>query len=175
MHTRLLVLLALSFAFSGCAESHNVNLDQNTIEEDRKNHGHLDGHPVKVIQLLETMDLDQESMSKCRAAASASQNEYREWYSRNKTKVNEFNDRIRAFKAENNRPELKKLLPEKKKFMHTAPSLLRNPEPIEQILNEEQKEVFVEKLNELKRSLHKPKNKAQQSPGRDVLKAAPQD
>ena len=30
------------------------------IEEDRKNHGPLDGHPVKVLKLLEEMSLDQD-------------------------------------------------------------------------------------------------------------------
>lgn len=127
-----------------------------TIEEDRKNHGPLDGHPVNVLELLEDMNLDPDVIAKCREAARASQGEYRKWYSNNRSKVDEFNNRIRTLKAENNRDELKKLLPQKKKFMHTAPSLLRYPEPLENILNKEDYSVFLKKLDALKTSLHKP-------------------
>jgi len=41
--------------------------------------------------------------------------------------------------------------------MHTAPSLLRKPEPLQDVLTEEQYAAFIPRLEKLKADLHRPK------------------
>ena len=154
-----IAVIALAICLHGCAEQDAPKLTPVKLEEDRRNHGPLDGHAVMVLELLEDMNLDRDVMTRYGQVARKSQNDYRKWYRDNKSRVDEFNNRIKKLKAENNKAELKKILPEKKKFMHTAPSLLRYPEPLENILNEKDHAVFMARLNALRVSLHKPRKK----------------
>jgi len=130
------------------------------LKQDRKKHGPLDGHPVLVYELLQKMDLPEETLSLCRDVASKAQKDWRTWYSRNHEKVLEFVDRIRALKEKRDRKELARVRKEKKAFMHTAPSLLRKPEPLKDVLSEKQYADFLPRLEKLKNDLHQPKRKA---------------
>jgi len=129
------------------------------LEKDLKNHGPLDGHPVLVYELLQTMSLSQETLSSCREVASQAQEDWREWYRKNREKVLGFANRVRALKEKGDRKELTRARKEKKAFMHTAPSLLRKPEPLKGVLSEEEYARFLPRLEELKKRLHQPKGK----------------
>ena len=60
-------------------------------------------------------------------------------------------------KEKGDRKELARVRREKKVFMHTAPSLLRQPEPLKDVLSEEQHAAFTARLEELKKELHRPR------------------
>jgi hypothetical protein len=130
------------------------------LQEDRKNHGPLDGHPVMVFQLLQGMDLPEETLSACQEVASQAQKQWRAWYDENRDKVRDNADRVRKLKEDGDRKELARVRREKKEFMHTAPSLLRKPEPLKAVLSQKQYADFIPKLDELKRRLHQPKRKS---------------
>lgn len=129
------------------------------LEEDGKHFGPMDGHAVKVFAVLDKMTISIETKAKCRGIAEHSQQLWREWYLRNRPKVEAFDEKIRKLKADGKKDELKTAQAEKKKFMHTAPSLLRNPAPIQEVLTEKERADFLVRLNELTTALHKPRKK----------------
>jgi hypothetical protein len=134
-------------------------LSARAIEEDGKHFGPMDGHAVRVFEVLDKMDLSIETKSKCRGIAEHSQQSWREWYLRNQPKVEAFEERIQKLKVDGTKDELKTAQAEKKKFMHTAPSLLRNPAPIQEVLTEKERADFLARLNDLTTALHNPKKK----------------
>jgi uncharacterized protein (TIGR01370 family) len=129
------------------------------IKEDRKNHGPLDGHPVEVVKLLEKMSLPPDVLARCRKVARTSQQAYRAWYRENRDRVEHHNETIRKLKTGDDKQALKKAQAEKKTFMHTAPSLLRNPAPLDGIMSPGDHTEFLKRLEALKVSLHKPAKK----------------
>lgn len=135
-------------------------------------HGPLDGHAVKVFNLLEHMKLSDETRVKCLKVAEESQKEWRAWFAKNRGEVDRYQKRIEELRRGENRAELKKVLAEKKQFMHTAPSLLRNSEPLKAVLSAEEYAGFSAKLEELKKALHNPKEEQTPSP-RSKSKSAP--
>lgn len=139
------------------------------LEQDRKKHGPLDGHPVLVYELLQKMDLPEETLSSCREVASKAQADWRAWYSQNHEKVLEFVGRIRTLKEKGDRKELARIRKEKKAFMHTAPSLLRKPEPLKAVLSEKQYADFFLQLDKLRKDLHQPKRKAKTDKSKEKL------
>ena len=131
--------------------------DGSSLKKDVKNHGPLDGHPVLVFELLQTMDLPEQTLSACLKVATQSQTEWRTWYRENREKVIEFQRLIRALSEKGDRKELSRVRREKKVFMHTAPSLLRQPEPLQDALSEKQYADFIPRLDALKKELHGPR------------------
>ena len=127
------------------------------LKEDRKRHGPLDGHAVKVYGILLEMDLPEDTLADCRGIAKRSQDNWRAWFKTNRAKVEQYQGKIDKLKADNNRATLKTVQAEKKEFMHTAPSLLRGPEPLKETLSEVQYASLLVKLKKLKKELHKPK------------------
>lgn len=129
------------------------------LEENVKKFGPLDGHAVRVFEVLDKMDLSTETKSKCREIAEHAQESWREWYSKNRPQVEAFEERIQKLKVAGAKDELKTAQAEKKKFMHTAPSLLRNPAPIQEVLTEKESAGFMTRLNKVKEALHRPEEK----------------
>ena len=127
------------------------------LEEDRKHHGPLDGHAVEVYGILQEMDLPPPTLAECRGVAERSQDAWRDWFKIHRAKVEQYQARIEELKGGDNRADLKTVLAEKKKFMHTAPSLLRGPEALKEVLSGDQYVAFLAKLGELKKELHSPK------------------
>ena len=68
-------------------------------------------------------------------------------------------DAVRAANESGDRQRLAAVRKEKKVFMHTAPSLLRQPEAVRSVLSESQRKLFDERLNKLKQELHRPAKK----------------
>jgi hypothetical protein len=131
--------------------------DGSSLKKDVKNHGPLDGHPVLVSELLQAMDLPEQTLSACLKVATWSQADWRTWYRENREKVDEFQRRIRELSEKGDRRELARVRKEKKAFMHTAPSLLRQPEPLQDVLSEEQYADFIPRLEQLRKDLHRPR------------------
>ena len=138
-----------------------------SLEEDRKQFGAMDGHAVMVYGVLQQMDLPDETLVKLRTVATKSQLAWRGWFVKHRAKVDRFQAEIKKLKEKGDRAELKNVLADKKRFMHTAPSLLRNPEPIGKVLSDAQYTTFLAKLDILKKSLHNPKDKGRP---KDALK-----
>ena len=135
------------------------------LENDQEHFGPLDGHAAKVFSILQQMDLPDDTRGKVRNVAEKSQAAWRAWYTKHRGEVDRFQERIQQLKAEDNRADLKTVLAEKKKFMHTAPSLLRNPEPIKELLSLDEYAVFLTKLDVLRKSLHDPKGRKRPNNG----------
>ena len=135
------------------------------IEEDQKHFGPLDGHTAKVVSILQQMDLPDDTRGKVQSIAEKSQAAWRAWYTKHRGEVDRFQERIQQLKAKDNRADLKKVLAEKKKFMHTAPSLLRNPEPIKELFSPDEYAVFLTKLDALRKALHDPKDRKRPNNG----------
>lgn len=131
--------------------------DGSALEKDVKKHGPLDGHPVLTYELLQDMDFPEQTLSACLKVATQSQADWRKWYSENREKVLEFQRRIRELTEKGDRKELARVRKEKKTFMHTAPSLLRKPEPLKEALTEEQYAAFIPRLEKLRVDLHRPR------------------
>jgi len=142
------------------------------IEEDMANHGPLDGHAAKVFNLLAQMKLSDETRAKCLKVAEESQKQWRAWFAKNRSKVDRYQKQIEELRLGEKRAELKKVLAEKKQFMHTAPSLLRNSEPLKAVLSAEEYANFSAKLEELKKALHNPKEEQAPSARRSPSIAA---
>ena len=152
---RLIVMMLTAVMVGG--------LRTGAVEEDLAHHGPLDGHAVKVFHLLAQMKLSDETRAKCLKVAEEAQKEWRAWFAKNCGKVDRYQKKIEELRTAGNRAELKKVLAEKKKFMHTAPSLLRNSEPVKAVLSAEEYAAFAAKLEELKKVLNNPKE--EQKPG----------
>lgn len=148
MNTLAILLFSAGVLFGSNAQA---------IEEDLAHHGPLDGHAVKVFGIIKHMKLSDEALAKCRKVAEESQQEWRTWFAKNRDKVERLQKKLDQLRSEQNRAELKKAMAEKKSFMHTAPSLLRNPEPLKAVLSAEEYTAFAAKLEALKKSLHDPK------------------
>jgi len=129
------------------------------LEENRKEHGPLDGHAVKVMGVLKKMEFSAKTQAELGRIVENAQADYRNWFKKNRDKVAHFDKTIKALKKTDKKEELKKVLAEKKVFMHTAPSILRHPEPIKNVLAEDQYKAFIVKLDALKKALHNPKGK----------------
>ncbi|MCX7007228.1 MAG: hypothetical protein NTY53_08260 [Kiritimatiellaeota bacterium] len=143
------------------------------IEEDLAHHGPLDGHAVKVFNLLAPMKLSDETRAKCLKVAEGAQKEWRAWFAKNRGEVDRYQKKIEELRTADSRAELKKVLAEKKQFMHTAPSLLRNADPLKAVLSAEEYTVFATKLEELKTALHNPKEEQAPRPQQNSQASIP--
>lgn len=122
--------------------------------------GPLDKHAGLVQQVLDTLNLEpQQKKQQLQRIVAEGHAAWRVWFRKNHEKVDAYNKAIQAAKASGDKKELNKVRKEKKVFMHTAPSLLRKPEPVRAALTEEQRKLFDERLLKLKRDLHRPAKK----------------
>jgi len=136
------------------------------LKENPKRHGPLDGHSVKVYEILEEMSLERGILAECLAIAQTSQDSWRAWFKANQEKVEQNQDRIDNLKAGEDRAALKAAQAEKKEFMHAAPSLLRDPRSLKRTLSDDQYGKFLVKLERLKKALHKPNSPSRAKCGR---------
>ena len=140
---------------TGDLEAVRRGLDR-AIEADVKNHGPLDGHPVKVYRILKQTELPDGTLAHCYRIANESQRDWRIWFEENQATFNAYQQRIQKLKAGGDRSALKKVQADKKRFMHTAPSLLRDPKALKEAMTQEQYESFLLQLEQLKKELHNP-------------------
>ncbi len=119
--------------------------------------GPLDGHAEYVRQVLGTLDLEPGQQTRLEKIVDDGHAAWRAWFRENQETVDMHANAVRAAKESGDKEQIKKTQKEKKVFMHTAPSLLRQPEPVRAALSEVQRPVFDERLDELKRGLHKPR------------------
>ena len=126
------------------------------LEADRAHHGPLDDHAVRVGSALEAMNLPPPVHSNALAVAAAAQLQWRAWYASNRVEVLRWQEAVDALRARGDREGLKRALADKKRFMHTAPSLLRHPEPLQGLLSAEQYQALAAALEQVKISLHQP-------------------
>ena len=109
-----------------------------------------------VSDTLELTDQQKPQLKKIVADGHAA---WRAWFKENHEKVDAYVTAIRKAKESGDKEKLKKVRKEKKAFMHTAPSLLRQPEPVRKVLTEDQRKPFDERLQKLKEDLHRPAEK----------------
>lgn len=121
--------------------------------------GPLDKHAGYVQQVLDTLDVSPQQKTQLERIVADGHVAWRTWYRKNHEKVDAYQAAIQAAKASGDRQKLKTAMKAKKVFMHTAPSLLRYPEPARAVLSEDQRRLFDERLLELKRKLHRPPKK----------------
>lgn len=84
----------------------------------------------------------------------ASQQEWRKWFLMNRDEVLRLQTAVDELKSTDDRAARKKALAEKKRFMHTAPSLLRDSTPLRSALTESQYDALESRLARVKESLH---------------------
>ena len=118
--------------------------------------GPLDRHAQYVQQVIDTLELTDDQKTKSSKIVAAGHASWRSWYKLNHLKVDAHNRAIAEAKTAGDPKRLAVLRKEKKVFMHTAPCLLRQPEPVQAVLTPSQRKLFDERLSELKRDLHRP-------------------
>lgn len=149
---RILKLLAVPLALGTLL----LNTSR-AIEADPARHGPLDAHAVSVMAILNRMNLPADTLTNCHAIATSSQEAYRAWFEKNRPEVQRLQAKVNELRGGADRAALKAVLAEKKRFMHTAPSLLRDPTPLKATLTASQYQTFAEQLEQLKVSLHDPR------------------
>jgi hypothetical protein len=118
--------------------------------------GPLDNHAALVQQVLDTLELGDEQRADLKKIVAEGHAAWRAWFQQNHEKVDAHQAAVRAAKASGDKKKLAGVKRQKKAFMHTAPSLLRQPEPVRAALDESQRKLFDERLDALKRWLHLP-------------------
>ncbi len=152
MHSRLLIVCTILFGCSTVAGAEKK-------EGEFTKRGPLDKHAALVQGVLDTLDLTKQQKPQLAKIVAEGHAAWRAWYKKNHEKVDAYAEAVRKVKESGDKEELKKVRKEKKAFMHTAPSLLRQPEPVRPVLTEPQRKLFDERLQKLKEDLHRPAKK----------------
>lgn len=121
--------------------------------------GPLDKRASHVQGVLDTLDLSDLQKEKLKQIVAQGHAAWRAWYEKYYEKVDAHTKAVQDAKTSGDKERLKKAEREKKVFMHTAPSLLRYPDPVRDALTEEQRRLFDERLMQVKRDLHRPAKK----------------
>lgn len=123
--------------------------------------GPLDGHAEYVQQVLDTLDISDDQQVQLARIVADGHAAWREWFRENHEKVAAHAEAVRVAKTLGDPKRLAAVRKEKKVFMHTAPSLLRHPEPVRAVLTPQQLDLFDERLLDLQRDLHHPPSERQ--------------
>jgi len=144
------VAMWIGFAVTGAAGG-----DQSEFTK----RGPLDKHAAYVQEVLDTLDLSDQQKAELKKIVAEGHAAWRAWFRKNHEKVDAHANAVREAKDSGDKERIKKAQKEKKVFMHTAPSLLRKPEPVRAALTEQQRKVFDERLLQKQRELHRPHKK----------------
>ena len=139
----------------GCAAA----LGAEKKEDEFTKRGPLDKHAGYVQQVLDTLELTDEQKPQLAKIVAEGHAAWRAWFKKNHEKVDAYAEAVRKAKESGDKETLKKVRKKKKAFMHTAPSLLRQPEPVRKALTESERKLFDERLQKLKEDLHRPAKK----------------
>lgn len=121
--------------------------------------GPLDNHASLVQEVLDTLELDDAQQANLKSIVAEGHAAWRSWYRKNHQKVDAHQAAVEAAKTSGDKKRLADVRKEKKVFMHTAFSLLRQPESVRAALPESQRTLFDQRLDERKRLLHVPPKK----------------
>ena len=79
---------------------------------------------------------------------------WRKWFEANHEKVAAHTKAVQDARASGDKARLKEAMKQKKVFMHTAPSIFRQPEPVRNALPESLRETFDKRLKGKVQQVH---------------------
>jgi hypothetical protein len=121
--------------------------------------GPLDKHASLVQEVLDTLELNETQQAHLKKIVAEGHAAWRSWYRKHHQQVDYHQSAVEAAKASGDKKKLADVRKQKKVFMHTAFSLLRQPESVRAALPESQRTLFDQRLDQLKRALHVPPQK----------------